>query len=75
MRTPSTALSAVATDPPGDLELAPLDGEARTLDGRTIAVRASSLCVHGDNPRAPELLQALRDALADRGVQVAPFAA
>ena len=52
-----------------------LDGEARTLDGRTIAVRASSLCVHGDNPRAPELLTALRDALADRGVQVAPFAA
>src|SRR5262245_65326191 len=25
--------SAVATDPPGDLQLAPLDGEPRSLDG------------------------------------------
>lgn len=30
---PSTTFSAVATDPPGDLQLAPLDGEPRSLDG------------------------------------------
>lgn len=49
--------------------------QVRTLDGQVVAVRARSLCVHGDNPRAPELLQALRDAFAAHDVTVAPFAA
>jgi 5-oxoprolinase (ATP-hydrolysing) subunit A len=50
-------------------------GHVRTLDGGTHLLRAASLCVHGDNPHAAALLRALRSALAEAGVRVAPFAA
>jgi UPF0271 protein len=50
------------------------DGCVTTLDGGTHALRADSLCVHGDNPRAPALLRLLRERLAAEGVTIAPFA-
>lgn len=51
-----------------------LDERVRTMDGGELQVRADSLCVHGDNPRAPALLTALRARLGERGITVAPFA-
>jgi UPF0271 protein len=38
------------------------------------AGRFGSLCVHGDTPGAPAIAAAVRSALAEAGVQVAPFA-
>ena len=50
------------------------DGRVRGVDGADVPVRAASLCVHGDNPRAPALLRALRERFAAEGIAVAPFA-
>lgn len=41
------------------------------VDGATIAVRAESLCVHGDTPGAVALARAVRDALVAHGVEIA----
>jgi 5-oxoprolinase (ATP-hydrolysing) subunit A len=44
-----------------------------TIDGREIALRVQSICVHGDGARALELVRRLRVELADAGAAVAPF--
>ena len=49
------------------------DEHVRTLDGSVYPLRASSLCVHGDNPHAPALLRALRERFAAEGITVAAF--
>lgn len=41
-----------------------------THDGSRIAVQADTLCVHGDNPAAAQVLAAIRTALAEIGVSV-----
>lgn len=51
-----------------------LDGRVKAMGGSAVAVRARSLCVHGDNPNAPALLAVLRERLAGRGITVSPFA-
>jgi UPF0271 protein len=48
-------------------------GEVETLDGGMIRLRADSLCVHGDTPGALDLVRAVRRALTDHGVTLAPF--
>ena len=45
-----------------------------TVDGKQLRVVADSLCVHGDNPDARELLLGLRRALENDGVVIGPFA-
>jgi UPF0271 protein len=49
-------------------------GEVEAVDGTVVAVRPSSLCVHGDSPGAVAMAVRVRDALHDAGVRVAPFA-
>jgi UPF0271 protein len=49
-------------------------GEVETFDGGTIRLRADSICVHGDTPGALEIVRAVRRALTDRGLTLAPFA-
>jgi UPF0271 protein len=49
-------------------------GRVRAVDGTDLEVRAASLCVHGDTPGAVQLAAAVRSALAEAGVTVAPFA-
>ncbi|MEO7040770.1 MAG: 5-oxoprolinase subunit PxpA [Gemmatimonadaceae bacterium] len=49
-------------------------GTVRSIEGRDIAVRAESLCTHGDGPNALAIVRAVRDRLAQSGVLVAPFA-
>lgn len=46
----------------------------RTVDGGEIQVDARSICLHGDTPGAVELARAVRQALADAGIHVHPFA-
>jgi len=50
------------------------DHTVTAIDGTEIALRADSLCVHGDNPGALELVRALRAQFDRIGIQVAAFA-
>ncbi len=45
-------------------------GEVVTVDGRLIAVRAQSVCVHSDTPGAADLARRIRDHLDAAGIQV-----
>ncbi len=48
-------------------------GEVRTVAGTTLALRAQSICIHGDGPNATEVADRIRGALAEVGVSlVAP---
>jgi UPF0271 protein len=47
-------------------------GQVTAYDGSRVPVRADTLCVHGDTPRAPEYARAVREALEASGVTVAP---
>jgi UPF0271 protein len=49
-------------------------GEVETSDGGTMRLHADSVCVHGDTPGALEIVRAVRRALTDRGLTLAPFA-
>lgn len=50
------------------------EGRVRSLGGVDVAVRADTVCVHGDQPRAAEFARRLREALAREGIAVAPCA-
>ena len=68
---------AVLTDPEAVLAQAQsivLEGRVEASDGSMIKVSASSLCLHGDTPGAVELARAVRAALTEAGVELAPFA-
>ena len=51
------------------------DGTVVAADGATVRVDPESLCVHGDTPGAARLAAAVRTALVEAGVSVAPFVA
>lgn len=42
-------------------------------DGEEIEVKGKSVCLHGDNPRAPEIAQTLRAELEKKGVKIVPL--
>jgi UPF0271 protein len=46
------------------------EGVVRAVDGSLVAVRAASLCVHGDSPDAVAMARAVRAALEDEGIEV-----
>ena len=50
------------------------DGQLRAIDGSIIALRADSICVHGDSPAAVRNASAARRALHDAGVRIESFA-
>jgi UPF0271 protein len=50
------------------------DGKVPTLDGGELELEASSICVHGDAPNAPEIASAIRRGLEAAGVTLAPLA-
>jgi len=50
------------------------DGKVRTVDGGDLSLEVESICVHGDAPNAAEIAAAIRKALAEAGVEVAPLA-
>ena len=51
------------------------DGRVEAADGTMLTLRADSLCVHGDSPRATRLVAAVRERLERAGVVIAPFVA
>ena len=50
------------------------EGTVRTIDGGELRLRAESICVHGDAPNAPEIAQAIRQALETDGIELAALA-
>ncbi len=50
-----------------------LEGVVETIDGRDIALRVRSLCVHGDTPGAVAIALAVHAALLDSGVALEPL--
>ena len=46
------------------------DGVVTAVDGTDVAVRADSVCLHGDSPGAVEMARAVRSTLDDHGVAV-----
>ncbi len=51
-----------------------LEGKVQTLDGGEIAVKGSSICLHGDNPQSPEIVQSLKKKLEKHDIKIAPMA-
>ena len=49
-----------------------LDGEVTSITGKTVSVRADTICVHGDNPKAVEFVRQIRAELEKNGIQIAP---
>ena len=45
-------------------------GEVQALDGTPITFQADTLCIHGDNPNAVKIAQAIRAALEEAAVLV-----
>jgi 5-oxoprolinase (ATP-hydrolysing) subunit A len=48
------------------------DGKVKSLQGTEVAVRADTLCIHGDEPTALDFVQKIRKALTDSGIRLAP---
>ncbi|PQE01016.1 hypothetical protein CYL16_09885 [Mycobacterium sp. EPG1] len=48
-------------------------GRVDAVDGSTIPITVSSVCVHGDSPGAVQIATAVRARLVDAGVTLAPF--
>ena len=44
-----------------------------TLDGAPLALKADSICLHGDSPRAVAMARDLRQRLTAAGITLAPF--
>ena len=46
------------------------EGQVTTINGNEIAIRADSICVHGDNPKALEFVNNIRETLIAEGVEI-----
>jgi UPF0271 protein len=51
------------------------EGKVKTIDGAEINLKAETICVHGDNPKALALVKKIRETLGAAGVAVKPAAA
>lgn len=49
------------------------NGTVTSIDGVSVAVRAQSMCLHGDTPGAARLAHAIRAGLEEAGVAIGPF--
>ncbi|MDD4089987.1 MAG: LamB/YcsF family protein [Tissierellia bacterium] len=49
------------------------EGKVKAITGEDIDIKADSICVHGDNPKAVEFVKSIRKALEDEGVKIMPL--
>jgi Uncharacterized proteins, homologs of lactam utilization protein B len=47
--------------------------EIIALDGTKIPLKPDSICVHGDNQAALDIVKELRKGLTDAGITISPF--
>jgi UPF0271 protein len=50
-----------------------LEGKITSIDGKEIELKADTLCVHGDNPSAVQIVRKIREDLTASGVEVTPM--
>ena len=50
-----------------------LEGKVIAIDGTEVDLKADTICVHGDNPAAVQLVKKIREGLLAAGVQVTPM--
>jgi UPF0271 protein len=50
------------------------DGKVLTIDGGDLELQVESVCVHGDAPNAAAIARAIRTALQEAGIELAPLA-
>ena len=50
------------------------EGRVRAIDGTDIAIRADSVCIHGDSPKAVLFAEKIHSALVDAGVRIVSLA-
>ncbi|MDO5630014.1 MAG: LamB/YcsF family protein, partial [Mobilicoccus sp.] len=50
------------------------EGTLEAVDGSTLTIEADSICTHGDSPGAIEMAGAVKAALLEADVEIAPFA-
>ncbi len=69
---PRSAAGAVVTSPEevAARAVTMAAGTVTTSDGRVVAVRADTLCIHGDTPGAAALARAVREALGAADIDV-----
>lgn len=73
---PRSVANALVLDPAVAAERAVqmvTGAEIPALDGGTTRLEAETLCIHGDNPQAPDIASAVRDALTAAGLKVATY--
>lgn len=46
------------------------EGRVESVNGNDIAIKADSICVHGDNPKALEFVRNIRETLVSEGVEI-----
>lgn len=51
-----------------------VDGQVTTITGKSIPVRADSVCLHGDSPRALDFARRISGALQARGIAIVSMA-
>jgi UPF0271 protein len=50
-----------------------LEGKVISIDGDEIELKADTLCVHGDNPAAVQMVKRIREGLTAAGAEVKPM--
>jgi UPF0271 protein len=48
------------------------EGKVVCIDGTEIELAAETICVHGDNPAALELVRNIRESLLEEGIEITP---
>jgi UPF0271 protein len=46
------------------------EGKVKTIDGTDIDIKADTICVHGDNPKAVEFAANIRSRLMGEGIEI-----
>jgi UPF0271 protein len=70
--------NALLTDPAEAAEQAisiVRDGRVTASDGTRVAIRADTLCLHGDTPGAPAIAKRVHERLREEGIRIAPLEA
>ena len=49
------------------------DGAVISVTGKVIKMRTDTVCIHGDTPGSVNIARAVKQALKDAGIDVAPF--
>lgn len=69
---PGAVIASIDASIAQALDLA-LHGRVRAADGSSLALRADTLCLHGDRSEAATFARALRESIEAAGIDILPF--